>query len=143
MKKLIFLAPIIFWAGCITSTNEKGEKTYSVDPNVAAKAELTAEAGITLVQALGLIWPALLPVATAGAGVIATYKKIKPKLTEATNEAETYYKAGEVLSTALEEIKTQQPEIWAKVAPELEKYISASHNIENAIRGFRHLAPKE
>ncbi len=146
MKKGIVVTMLMVFCciGCITTTDEEtGEKRYDLDPNIAGQIEQGAETGITITQALSVFWPALIPVVTAAGGIFATYKKIKPKLQKATNERDTYYKGGEVLATVLEDIKTNQPDIWAKVAPKLEDLIKSSLNIENAVRGFRHLSAKQ
>jgi hypothetical protein len=125
-------------AGCLVGVDpETGERTYSLDANAAGKFEQGAEAGVTVVQGLSALFPALLPVGAAGAGILATWRKIKPKLVEASNERDTYFKAGEALATALEDVKTHSPETWEKIAPVLKTAVSKSATVENAIRGFR------
>ena len=146
MKKgIVTLMLIVFCCiGCITTTDEEtDEKQYALDPNMADQFEQGAETGITIAQALSAFWPALIPVATAAGGIFATYKKIKPKLQKAINERDIYYKGGEVLAIALEDIKTNQPDIWAEIVPKLDDLVKSSHDIENAVRGFRHLPAKQ
>lgn len=143
MKKLLFVWLVLFCAGCQSVTDEQGKKVYIADPNAVARIEAGAEAGVGLAGALSLIWPALVPVAGIGAGILGTWRKMKPQVMAKTTEAEAYYKGGEVLAAALEDIKTTQPDVWAKVGPVIEKALRPVSIIEDTIRGFRNLPPKE
>ncbi len=140
--RLTAIMAILFIVGCEVSVDEQGKKVYAADPNTVAKIEAGTEAGVTLAGALSLIWPALVPVAGIGAGVLGTWRKMKPQVMAKTTEAEAYYKAGEMLTTALEEIKTTQPATWAVVGPVIEKAFRPASAIEDTIRGFRGLPPK-
>lgn len=142
MRKLMLLGTVLFCISCQTVTDEQGKKIYIADPNAVAKIEAGTEAGIGLAGALSLIWPALVPIAGIGAGILGTWRRMKPQVIAKTTEAEAYYQAGEVLATTLEDIKITQPEVWAKVGPVIEKALRPATAIENTIRGFRGLPPK-
>jgi len=68
--------------------------------------------------------------------------KLKPKLVASEEEKDNFYRGGEVLAMALEEIKTNHKDVWERIGPTIETLIKNSVPLENAIRGFRHLAPK-
>lgn len=127
--------------GCEPATGPGGVAT---DPNAPTPIEIGAEAAITLTQVLGALWPPLIPIATAAGGVFAGYKRLKPKLQEAQQTSDKYYAAGETLTSVLEDIKTNEPELWAKIGPRIKAATSskAVTAIENTIREFRALEPK-
>ena len=106
------------------------------DPNTVSTIENVAETGVTLTQLLGSLWPALIPIGTAGAGVLAVYKRLKPKLIEATKSKDKYFAGGEMLTEILEDIKLNEPDIWAKIGPEIKK-MSIHKDVESALKGFR------
>lgn len=118
------------------------EKTYALDQEQADEIESATE---TLVAAGGIasgFLPWLTPFVAATVAGLATWRKIRPKLNEATAERDAFFKGGEVLAIALDDIKTNQPEVWAKIAPVIEDAAGPVGHVENAIRGFRHLPPK-
>lgn len=152
MKKVMIylLLAILFVghiSGCITNTDpatgKKTTKWFFDDPNTVKKVDEGAEAVVTLMTVLSAIFPVLTPVAGAAGGALVLWKKLKPKLVEAENQRDGYYAGGEVLAVVLEDIKINYPDIWKKIAPELEKGIKISTAIENAVRGFRGLPPKD
>ena len=114
------------------------------EPNnpTVASLEDAAEGAVGLTQVLGAIWPVLIPIGTAAGGVLAAYKRLKPKIIESQKQGDKYYAAGESLAAVLEDIKMNEPELWAKIAPKIEDAAKSATEIENTIRGFRHLPPK-
>ncbi len=104
--------------------------------------EEVAETLITVGGVAASLLPWLTPFVAAAAAGLGTWRKIRPKLEEATNERDVFFKGGEVLATALDDIKTNQPEVWAKIVPAIEKATGPIGYAENAIRGFRHLPPR-
>jgi len=134
MKALIFLQvliiAVVIMIGC-------QDGMILSDPNVVGQIEVVAEQGITLTQILGMLFPALLPIGTAAAGLLAMYKRLKPKIKAAQDETDKYHAGGATLAMVLEDIKTNEPEMWKKIGPEIAKATSTSKDIESAIRGFR------
>ena len=147
MKKwpIIMLLPVIM--GCaseVITDPETGETetVYSLDPAETAQYEAVGEGAVGILGILSGFYPVLAPIAGIGAGILATWRKVKPQLAEATKKSELSYKGGQILTSALEEIKTTQPELWKKIAPTLEKAQQPITEVENVIRGFRGLEPK-
>ena len=112
------------------------------DPNTMPQIESGAEAAVTLTQILGTIWPALIPVGAAGGGILAAYKRLKPKIVESQRQGDKYYAAGETLAAILDDIKLNHPDIWEKMKPKITEVTKAGSDLENTIRGFRHLPPR-
>lgn len=138
--------------GCIESKDPvTGEKTYQVDPVVVEKVEEDVEAGIGVLTALNAIWPELISLGflTTLGGILGTWRKMKPKLTEAQSKAKMFHSAGQVTAIGLEEFKTHCPKEWRLVTDYLdeakEKLLSPEDRlrIENLIRGFIGKPPKE
>lgn len=143
--RLMWVLMILGLAGCAITPARTGDQTGPPDPNVVNKlvpVEAVAEAGVGVLGVLSMLWPGLLPVATAAGGILGTYKKLRPQVVAKTNEADSYYKAGELLTEALEDIKTNQPETWKVVGPAITKALAPVSKAENVIRGFRGLEPK-
>lgn len=129
-------------SGCQVVPNEQGGRDLVPDPNAVAAVETGAEAGVGIIGMLSLIWPGLVPVAGIAAGILGTWRRMKPQVMAKTTEAESYYKAGEVLAASLEDIKKTQPDVWAKISPVIESALRPASAIEDTIRGFRHLPSK-
>ena len=128
--------------GCKASTDlETGKKTYSLDPNAASKMEESAEATLAILTILGSLFPVLIPVTTAAAGIYGAYKVIKPKLEDAKEEADMYYAATDSIVSAMEKFKKTNPEQWEAVGSFLSHKIGP--NTENVIRALRGLHPKD
>ena len=121
-----------------------GEQTkyHYIDPNVAEQYENAAEGLVTTGAALLPLLPWLAPFVAAGGGVLGTWKKLKPKLTAAGKEKDNFVRGGEVLATVLNDVKVNHPEVWTDVGPRISAVVKESAAIENAIREFRHLAPR-
>ena len=121
MKKLVLVAVLLVLSlgGCATTEMKPADGGGPPDPNAVAvtvnkmiPVEAVAEAGVGVLGILSMLWPGLLPLATAAGGILGTYKKLKPQIVAKTDEADSYYKAGELLTKALDDIKTTQPSTW-------------------------------
>ena len=145
MKKWILIIVVLSIMGCtrqlITDPNTGETQTVMMlDPNnpTLQKAEAGAEGAVGILGAFSLLFPVLTPFAAAGAGILGTWKKVKPKLEEQTKKAEVSYKAGETLAYGLECIKTDYPDVWAKyIAPTLNRVKKPLSEVDMAIKGFR------
>lgn len=132
----MIILSIMCAAGC-----EQGDGTIVTDPNTISQLETVAEGAVGLTQALGALWPALIPIGTAAGGVFATYKRLKPKIKESEEQGYKYYAAGETLANILEDIKINEPLLWKKIGPKIADATKTVSDIEDTIRGFRHLPP--
>jgi len=144
---VLTLSLLVAVGGCeVTKTVDPNtgetERTFKLDQEQADEIESAAETLITTGAAASGFLPWLTPLVAAAAAGLATWRKIRPKLNEATTARDAYFKGGEVLATALDDVKTNQPEVWAKIAPVIESASGPVGHVENAIRGFRHLPPK-
>lgn len=110
-----------------------------IDPNttITKIIEDTAEGAVGLTQLLSTLWPALIPVGTAGAGILAAYKRLKPKIQAAQDERNKYHAGGATLAIVLEDIKLNEPEMWEKIGPKIAKATDRNEDIFDAIKGFR------
>ncbi len=143
MKKWLLLVAMLLClsvGGCVEGETDGHVR---LDPNTAEQFEDVAEGAVGIVTALSLLFPYLVPFAAGGAGILGTWKRLKPKLTAVQVENDNLAWGGELLAEALEGIKEDYPETWAKVGPGIHRAIKSSLSLENAIREFRHLAPKE
>ena len=123
-KKLIVLMWLVILAGCsqFQQTDEglalTPEAVQEID-NVAATAEVT---GLWLASLASLLGVPILSLVGGGVLVGAkVWRNMKPKLEEATSEAEKYHDVAEVLIANIEELKTTDPELWAKIEPYIAK----------------------
>ena len=147
MKKVLIGLMLVFMVTGFVSCEwredvETGKKHIRIDPNEAGKYEDAAEGSIGIMTALSPLFPFLIPVITGVGGALGIWRRLKPKLTASEEEKNNFVRGGEVLAMVLEELKTEHPDIWKDVGPKIEVLIKNSTLIENAIRGFRHLAPK-
>ena len=131
MRYSITIAIVVLLAGC------SGEAEIITDPNTIVAIEAAAEGAVGLTQLLSALWPALIPIGTAGAGVLAAYKRLKPKIKAAQAETNKYYAGGETLAMILDDMKLNHPDLWKKIGPEIAKASEASEDVSDAIRGFR------
>jgi len=129
-------------AGCIKSEGPGGETYYRVDPNIAAEVERDVAVGITILQALSIIWPELLPAGLliATGGGLAVWKKLKPQLTEAQTRQALYYATTEGVVGAIEQFKETNPTEWKKLKKQLDDLVGPE--AENVIRALRGLPAK-
>ena len=141
---VVLLSLVTGWAGCELVTDAvTGKKHVRLDPDEAQKYEEGAEGLMGVLKAFVPVIPEIAVPAVAGlGGLLIMWKKLKPKLVASEEEKNNFVRGGEVLALMLEEIKTKHPEIWKDVGPKIDGLIKDSVSIENAIRGFRHLAPK-
>ena len=117
--------------------------TWRVDPNKADKAEAIADAAVGAGGLASAFLPWLTPFVAAGAAGVATWRKIRPKLDQATHERDISVKAGATLAEAIAMLKEKHPVVWDDIKPIIEKVAKPTSEIENAIRGFRGLEPRE
>lgn len=135
-------------AGCQKGTDEQGENVYRLDPNTVGALEKSAGAGITLLQVLSALVPAILPVSTAGAAVLATWLKIRPAFNEYKSTNVILHDGACVFVEMVEQLKKENPEEAAKVLAKMEalkdKIINPEDRkkLEAVIRGLRGLPPK-
>lgn len=127
----IAITVLLMFSGC------SGEAEIISDPNTIVAIEAAAEGAVGLTQLLGALWPALIPIGTAGAGVLAAYKRLKPKIKAATENSDKYFAGGKALATILEDIKLNEPDMWVKIGPEIAKATELSVDIQSTIKGFR------
>lgn len=130
--------------GCLKETTVdpntgEAETTWRLDPNQADKGEAIAEVAIDAGGLASLFWPALVPLFSLGGGVLATWRKMRPKLEQATHERDIAYKAGTTLAEGYEFLKEKHPSVWDDVKPIIQKATKPASEMENAIRGFRGL----
>ena len=134
MKTLVFIGMIGFillFMGC-----GEGQKIIT-DPNTVKIIEDTAGAAVTITQGLGALWPALIPIGTAGAGILAAYKRLKPKIEAANKTTDKCLAAGSTLTTILEDIKVNEPDLWKKIGPKIAAASESAKDIETTIADFR------
>ncbi len=134
--------------GCLKGTTtdpNTGETspTLRLDPNTADEGEAIADVAIGVGGIASTFLPWLAPFVTAGVGGLATWRKIRPKLEQATKERDISFKAGATLAEALQELRQKHPQIWDDIKPIIENAAAPASEMENAIRGFRGLPVKE
>ena len=134
--------------GCLKETTVdpntgETETTWQVDPNKADKGEAIAEVAVGAGGVASLFWPALVPLVSAGAAGLATWRKIRPKLEQATHERDVGFKAGSAMAEAFDFLKEKHPAVWDDVKPIIEKVTKPASEMENTIRGFRGLSPRD
>lgn len=119
------------------------ETAWRVDPNKADQGEAIADALVGAGGLASLFWPALVPLVSVGGGVLATWRKMRPKLEQATHERDIGFKAGAAMAEALQMLKVKHPGVWDDVKPKIEAVAKPASEIENVIRGFRGLSPRD
>lgn len=134
--------------GCLKETTVdpntgESETTWRVDPNKADQGEAIAEVAIGAGGLASAFLPWLAPFVTAGVGGLAAWRKMRPKLEEATHERDISVKAGATLAEALQMLKVKHPGVWEDIKPVIEKVAKPTSEIEDAIRGFRGLSPRD
>ena len=139
-KKLLSAILLLCVFGCVKSLDDEGRTVYSADPCTVKKIEQGAEAGLSILTILGTFWPALIPVATAGAGVYGTWKRVKPKLTKSRTEANLYHTTAHTIVAVIDDIKIKNPNLWKKIKPYLEDS-QMGKNVTNAILALRGKPP--
>ena len=135
MKKVIVMSVLmmVFCVGCAAFQELTGADVGDVDKmsdTAAATGELLAGlATVFGVPILSLIGGGLI----AGAKV---WRNMKPKIEEAETEADMYHDVAEVLINNIEDIKNNQPELWAKIKPFIaSKQVGNVTAVVRALRG--------
>ncbi len=145
MKKILLsmiLLLSVCVSGCTKSIGPDGETVYNADPCTVAQFEKGTEAGINILTILSTFWPALIPVATAGAGIYGTWKRVKPKLTKSRTEANLYHTTAHTVVAVIDDIKIKNPDLWAKIKPFMVDS-QMGKNVTNAILALRGKPPVE
>jgi len=147
MKKVLLLIVMcaglsLVVAGCISTKDPvTGQTQTSLDPNTVGQVERAAETAIGILGLLGIVWPFLLPVATAGGAVYGTWKTVKPKLVTAQTQSQMYYSATASIVQGIEAYKAANREQWDNLEGYLAETIGPK--AENIIRALRKLPAKE
>ncbi len=140
MNKL--LLPVVLLClmlgGCVEG--ESGQ--VHIDPAKVEQYESVAKGGISIMTLLSPLFPWLIPFATGGGGLLAMWKRLKPKLTQVESRNTALVLGGEALSMALQDVKDNHPAVWEKVGPLIKSTLKKSVEVENAVREFRSLLPK-
>lgn len=123
---LLTLAILVTIAGCKIT-----EQGVHVDPNTAALVETQAEAAVTALQALAVIWPGFAAAALVLAQALRAWRKAKGDLTLTTNAL-----AGVV--AAVDDLK-ENATAWKALKPLLSENTGPAS--ENVIREARGLPP--
>lgn len=123
---LLLLSVVATIAGC-----KMTPEGIHVDPNTVAIVETQAEAAVTALQALAVIWPGFAAAALVLAQALRAWRKAKGDLTLTSNAL-----AGVV--TAIEDVKETNATAWKALKPNLAEMGPKS---ENVIREIRELPP--
>jgi len=135
---------VLFVAGCVESTNPAtGAKLYQLDPNTAAFLDKVAE-GANVAEiggnALSVFWPIAGLIAGIAGGLVGMWRRLKPQITKAQEEADLYYNTAAGVVASIEKFKAEYPEDWEKLEVELTKLIG--ERAEAVIRALRGLPKK-
>ena len=144
LKKTLWLAVIalLLVLGCVQTIDPvTGEQATAIAPGAVVAIDTVAEAAPGIAALLVLFFPALIPVSTLLVGAAGTWARMKPKLTTATTEAETYHAATESLVSAIEQHKVDNPEMWAALKVKMGDNVGA--NTEAVVRAIRGLPYKD
>lgn len=148
MRKIILcLVVLCIISGCKTVTDDSGNETRVVDPNAVAKIESGVDAGAALSQLLApLIGPSAYLISGGLLTALGIWRKVKPKIMDATSSAEVAHATTTSVVEAIELYKKENPTEWAKLAPKVTEAIQKSgldpKVVGNVIRGIRGLPPK-
>ena len=142
-KWIVSIVLLVCILGCTKEIDDQGRTTWKLDPNEVVKYEKPVEGAITILEVLTPFVPYAGTAVVALLTALGIWKgKIKPKLIEAQTEANLAHTATHTVVSIIEDIKTKQPDLWAKMKP---GFIDSqmSTNIENVIRAIRRLPAKE
>jgi len=127
--------------GCIEHVDPATSETlYRVDPNVVTSVEVGAETAVSIAAILGAIWPALLPIAGAGAGILGAWQRMKPKMLETQRRQDLYYATTEGIVAGVKRFGELHPDSYEVLKERLSKTIGPE--AENVIRALRGLPAK-
>jgi hypothetical protein len=126
-------------AGCITGQSGDPVLTAGTIETLDQIASVAEPLGQTAVS-LSMLWPPLAVLGGLLGGGAGAWKRMKPKLEEATTTAEFATYAGEATMVALEEFKKSHPEEWGTLSVILREHHGPE--VENFYRALRDLPPK-
>lgn len=133
---VIVALTILFVLLGILSGCEQDTQTgkWRLSPDTANQIGNAADVGTGLLGLASLFVPGLAGAAGIAAGVAGAYKKMKPGLTK-------YKKTSQHIVTSVENIKKNQPELWAKIKGEFKTGTDA--DIEQVIEQIVAVAKTE
>lgn len=147
-RMLVLLAVLLCLSlGCLKETvvdpnTGETETTWRLDPGKADQGEAIVEVAVGAGGLASTFLPWLAPFVSAGAAGLATWRKIRPKLEQATKERDLSFKAGAVMAKGYEELKEKHPGVWDDIKPIIQVVTKPASEIDNVIRGFRGLPPR-
>lgn len=132
---IICVAIVLLVVGCASLQKSV---TQEQKARTAKRLDDTAEglkdvSGIA--TALGVIWPAAIPIGTLLLGAAGVAKKLKPELEAAETKADVYINTATGLVKAIEEYKVAHPEGWESLKIFLQKKVGIK--AEETIRKIR------
>jgi len=144
---ILLVLILMFIGGCLAYEAKDGATRYKLHPGTSKQIEEGAQGGLDLLTALA---PLLGPVGGIAVGGLATgltvFKKVKPKLEKTQNKYELSNAVAGIAVEAIEQIKVDNPELWASMAEKLQKDCAESgidtKTVKNFIRGLRGLPAK-
>lgn len=144
LKWLLLCVVCVFVVGCAKSIDPNtGEELSRLDPNYAVLfdkiAVILTEAGAAS-GPLSVFWPIAGLIGGIAGGLAGMWKKLKPKVLQAQDEAELYRKTTESIVVAIEDYKEANPVEWVKLEAKLRKLIGP--RAEAVIRELRNLPEK-
>jgi hypothetical protein len=135
---------ILAMYGCITTTDPAtGQKVTVIDPdwsNWLTGAANAAEGAKPVLIALSAIWPPLALAVGIITGLVAAWKNLKPKVTQAQSQANQFYNLLGALVIGIESFKKENPADWTKLETKFLALIGPK--AEAVIRILRGLPPK-
>lgn len=147
-RMLVLLAVLLcLGLGCLKETavdpnTGETETTWRLDSGKADQGEAIAEVAVGAGGLASTFLPWLTPFVAAGVAGLATWRKIRPKLEQATKERDLSFKAGAVMAEGYEKLKEKHPAVWDDIKPIIQVVTKPASEIDNVIRGFRGLPPR-
>lgn len=143
-KRIMWLTIVIFVGlavfGCTVGSDPNGVPTVRIDAEKAEQFEKGAEAGISIMTALEVVWPGAAVLSTALATALAAWRNQKGKVIIEQSKAKMYHSASAGLVEAIADYRENNPNAWGKLKEELEAAIGPE--AENVIRAIRGLPEK-
>lgn len=143
MKKWIILIVLLVVCGCVRTIDERGQSSWKFDPVATVKGEAAAEAGFSILNALGSVYPPAAGAGGLGLLILGLWKKKwKPQIQQAKTESELYTTTTQCFVEAMNQIKKDHPKIWKDtVLPTIQVQPQWNVKTENAVRGLRGKEP--
>ena len=142
MNKLILticLLAVLALPGC-----ESTDEGTQLRPDVAEtldNAAVVAEASTPALMAVSVLWPPATAVVSVLSGLLIMWRKLKPQVTKAKDEAEFYGDITEAIVDSIEEWKKVRPDDWEYLEAELVKVIGPkAYTVIGAIKSSRAFA---